>query len=75
MHPIAVMLSYALTLSRTIFQQDEIGYFPGLDGSDLRIDFERSCVAGRGGSKNLYERQAGLLELLHLQVAVQPGQI
>src|SRR5208282_5247128 len=60
---------------RRFLQQKEIGNFPRLDGSNLRIEFEFSCVTDRGRSEDLWERQTGLLHLLHLQIAVQSGQI
>jgi hypothetical protein len=60
---------------RRFFQQDEIGDFPRLDGSELRIDFELPCVVDRSGSENLFQRQLGLLQLLHLQTAIQTGEI
>ena len=63
------------TFQRRFFQQDEIGNFPRLDGSELRIDFELPCVIDRGGSENLFERQPGPRKLLHFQIAVQSGQI
>jgi hypothetical protein len=47
---------------RRFFQQDEIGNFPRLDGSELRIHFELPSVIDRGSSENLYQRHPGRLK-------------
>ena len=44
------------TFQRRFLQQDQIGNFPRLDGSKLRIEFEFPCVIDRGGPEDLFER-------------------
>src|SRR5258708_1724572 len=46
-------------------QQDEVGYFPRLNGPDLRIDLESSRIVDGGGLEDLLESQSSRFELLH----------
>ena len=62
-------------LQRRFLQQDEIGNFPRLDGSDLRIDSKLSCVIDGRSFEDLLERNPSALKLLHLQIAVQAREI
>jgi hypothetical protein len=60
---------------RRFLQQNEVGNFPRLDGANLGIEFEFTCVIDGGGSENLLGRQSGPSKLVHLQITVQSRQI
>ena len=51
---------------RRFSQQNEVSDLAGLNGSHLRVELELAGVIDRCGSKDLLERQPGVMQLLHL---------
>src|SRR5579863_10520570 len=63
------------SFERRLRHEHQIRDFSRLDAPDLRLHLELTRVADRSRAKNLLQRQPRLLQLLHFEKTIQPGQI